>query len=101
MREICMGAAQCAEVGGTCFHRTLWGCSLTPPHFRPQEASLHCPVHLLSPVPTYGAAQAMEVCVRVAMWWCRKDPAHEGGAWKAFARVSVPSHDLVLCTSSV
>lgn len=66
-----------------------------------QAPSLHCPVRLLSPVPTYGAAQAMEVCVRVALWWCRKDPAHEGGAWKAFARVSVPSHDLVLCTSSV
>lgn len=44
--------------GAQDLHRRLCGCSLPPSHFRPQEASLYCPVP-----PTSGAAQAMEGCI--------------------------------------
>lgn len=91
---------------GLCLQRWqglgLCGCTLPPPLIRPQEASLHFSVPLLSPAPTYAAAQAMEGCVWVALWECREDPAHEEDAWKAFvwAKCAHPICDLVLCTSS-
>lgn len=91
-----LSAAVVGPSGAQDPHRRLYGCSLPPPHFRLQEASLCSSVPLLSCPHTHtsGAAQAM----RGALWECRKEPAPEEDAWReAFALGEVPQSGTSAC----